>query len=531
MNDPGQHRLLSIPGDGVLARQGDLILLISLDDREFAESLLDLLSRTSEEGGDGRALADAISARIERHQSWGGPQATPAVVAFGPAGNGQAFTVSGTASADISTAFGATQLAPGHPSMLLRSVMGTPVQSVRAELGGDGPGDRTDRFTRLDSGTVRASGLSYQGSGSTSAGEPGPARSAPAPRVADRAPSAPARPAPAPSASAAPAAAPAPGGGGRTAPLPNRQAPSAPPPGRPTGPVPAGPSFQPSFQPRPRDPVGPPSGAGSFADEHTPPGEFTPPPAQYTPSSGEYTSPPARYQPASGDYTPPPADYTPPPGGWDSPAEPGTGPEVLHDLGLQEPGLGGPVAAPATSLAVPAGLAMEPPAAPGPAAPEPWESDGTPVVLGINCKNGHFTDPDARSCVVCGTGVKKRSAVPQRGPRPPLGVLILDDGATLPLDGDYVIGRDPTKDPSVLEGQARQLRVVDADSTVSRIHARIHLDGWKVLLTDLGSANGTRVQTGGAKTEQYLEPQAPMALQPGTHIFVGTPCLRFERLQ
>jgi len=150
-------------------------------------------------------------------------------------------------------------------------------------------------------------------------------------------------------------------------------------------------------------------------------------------------------------------------------------------------------------------------------------------VLGVYCKSGHFTDPDAPSCVVCGAGISRRSAAPQRGPRPTLGVLILDDGATVDVDGDYVIGRDPAREPSVSSGEARPLRVVDAESTVSRVHARVHLAGWQVLLTDLGSANGTRIQQPGAKAEQLLDPQVPVPLQQGTRIFVGAPCLRFER--
>jgi pSer/pThr/pTyr-binding forkhead associated (FHA) protein len=108
-------------------------------------------------------------------------------------------------------------------------------------------------------------------------------------------------------------------------------------------------------------------------------------------------------------------------------------------------------------------------------------------------------------------------------------VLILDDGATVEVDGDYIIGRDPAREPSVSAGEAQPLRVVDAESTVSRVHARVHLDGWQVLLTDLGSANGTRVQQPGAKGETLLDPQAPVRLVHGTRIFVGAPCLRYER--
>jgi pSer/pThr/pTyr-binding forkhead associated (FHA) protein len=108
-------------------------------------------------------------------------------------------------------------------------------------------------------------------------------------------------------------------------------------------------------------------------------------------------------------------------------------------------------------------------------------------------------------------------------------VLILDDGAAVAVDSDYVIGRDPTRDESASAGEARPLRVVDAESAVSRIHASVHLGEWQVLLTDLGSANGTRIQQPGAKGKQLLEPRAPVPLQHGARIFVGASCLRYER--
>jgi pSer/pThr/pTyr-binding forkhead associated (FHA) protein len=125
--------------------------------------------------------------------------------------------------------------------------------------------------------------------------------------------------------------------------------------------------------------------------------------------------------------------------------------------------------------------------------------------------------------------MRRRSVTPERGPRPPLGVLILEDGAAVAVDGDYVVGRDPARDEAVSAGDARPLRVVDAESTVSRIHAGVHLDGWQVLLTDLGSANGTRIRQPGAKVEQLLDPRVPVPLQPGAQIFVGASCLRYER--
>lgn len=472
MNDPSQHRLWSIPGDGLLARQGGLILLVSIDDHEFTESLLDLLTRTSEGGGDGRALAEAVSAQLERHRSWGGSQAGPALVAFGPAGNGLAITVSGTAFADIGTPHGTDRLVAGQAPMLLKSVVGVPVQTVRARLADSQADSQTDRLSRLDSGTARAGGLSYvsaqPGAPVGPSGTPG--QISPVPVTVPQAAAYQETPA------ASPAA----------------QTPGS------------------SFPADPRPQAGIPT--GPFPGESTPPAE------------SPYQQPEVPAVPAG-----------------HNPAEPGPSLGALYALGLEEPGAARPKAVPHTERAtfddrpVPGPPAVPSPPVPRPPAVGTRDSAGSAIVLGIYCKNGHFTDPEARSCVVCGTGItginriRNRPAPPQPGPRPPLGVLILDDGATVAVDGDYVIGRDPTQDQAVLAGEARPLRVIDAQSMVSRVHAKMHLTGWQVLLTDLGSANGTRVQQRGAKTEQPLMPQIPVAVQHGARILVGSSCLRFER--
>ncbi|MEO5878407.1 MAG: FHA domain-containing protein [Streptosporangiaceae bacterium] len=166
-------------------------------------------------------------------------------------------------------------------------------------------------------------------------------------------------------------------------------------------------------------------------------------------------------------------------------------------------------------LLIPSG---EPVAAPGPAQPEP---NSRPLVWGADCKNGHFNDPRAQYCGVCGIGMVQLSLVPRQSHRPPLGLLLLDDGMTLRLDTDYVIGRSPEPAPEVLAGTARPVRLTDSDGSVSRRHVRISLDQWDVRLTDLGSVNGTFIE----------EPETPMrplhrgetvTMRPGTKIQVGT---------
>jgi hypothetical protein len=148
--------LFPVPGDGVLARRADLILLCSLEDSQVADDLLDLLDQIAAAGGDGREFTDAIADLLEA------AAAGPSVLAFGRSGSGLAVTVSGTAWADVTTADGTARIESGHPSVLLRGAVRSVVSGVR---GGLSPADNgvasTDRFSRLEAGTVRAGGLSY----------------------------------------------------------------------------------------------------------------------------------------------------------------------------------------------------------------------------------------------------------------------------------------------------------------------------------------------------------------------------------
>ena len=151
-----------------------------------------------------------------------------------------------------------------------------------------------------------------------------------------------------------------------------------------------------------------------------------------------------------------------------------------------------------------------------------------PIIQGVYCKNGHFDDPEALFCAICGISMNQQTLVPRPGERPPLGVLLLDDGAVFQLDSDYVVGREPGLDGSVAEGKARPLRITDETGIVSRVHARVVLDGWRVLVIDLGSANGTRVLLPGQPADQPLVPQVPIVLATGSQVDLGGRGFRYE---
>jgi hypothetical protein len=86
--------------------------------------------------------------------------------------------------------------------------------------------------------------------------------------------------------------------------------------------------------------------------------------------------------------------------------------------------------------------------------------------------------------------------------------LVANDGRTYPLSiGSTVIGR----------GDQANLRLPDVG--ISRRHARLDFDGAQVVLTDLGSTNGTMVN--GQRV-------SAVALNPGDMVQIGTTTLTFR---
>jgi FHA domain len=147
------------------------------------------------------------------------------------------------------------------------------------------------------------------------------------------------------------------------------------------------------------------------------------------------------------------------------------------------------------------------------------------VVDGAMCPRRHFNAPDAMFCRECRISMQDGTKNMRRQPRPPLGVLLVDDGRGYLLDRDYVIGREPLLDDDVAAGRATPLPITDADSSVSRLHLRVSLVGWRVEVRDLGSANGSVLyRAGGPRT---LAPVDATVLDPGARVGVGRRSVQF----
>jgi hypothetical protein len=147
------------------------------------------------------------------------------------------------------------------------------------------------------------------------------------------------------------------------------------------------------------------------------------------------------------------------------------------------------------------------------------------LVDGTMCARMHFNAPEAMFCRECGMSMHEVTPNVRRQPRPPLGVLLVDDGRGFTLDRDYVIGREPVLDGDVAAGRATPLRISDPKGTVSRLHLRVSLVGWQVEVRDLGSANGSVLyRQGGPRT---LAPLDAAVLDPGARVGVGRRTVQF----
>ena len=137
-----------------------------------------------------------------------------------------------------------------------------------------------------------------------------------------------------------------------------------------------------------------------------------------------------------------------------------------------------------------------------------------PVVLAVLCPAGHPSPPHAGSCRTCGREIPPQQPFPTA--RPSLGVLRISTGGSVPLDRGVLLGRAPRVNEELPPSQRPHLlRVGGADRDISRNHAEVVLEGWHVLVRDLGSTNGTTVTLPGQEPVR-LRPTEDQGIEPGT---------------
>jgi hypothetical protein len=136
-----------------------------------------------------------------------------------------------------------------------------------------------------------------------------------------------------------------------------------------------------------------------------------------------------------------------------------------------------------------------------------------PTVLAVSCPDGHLGPPYDELCRICGAPIPPQG--PFSAPRPRLGTLELSSGVTIPLDRDVVLGRAPSAGAATPEENVQLVRVPSPNNDISRNHVRVSLEGWHVLVADLGSTNGTVVTVPGEEPVQ-LRPHDAITITAGT---------------
>jgi hypothetical protein len=190
-----------------------------------------------------------------------------------------------------------------------------------------------------------------------------------------------------------------------------------------------------------------------------------------------------------------------------------------------------PPQAPPAEQSVAAPDAEAAPAAPGPgsAVAQAGADDQSDWVLGIRCPLDHHNHPNAGYCSQCGRKMGiNATAVLVKGPRPPLGLLLLDDGGAIPIATDLLIGRDATTHPEVADGSRQAVLLTDSSNVVSRHHLAITLQDWTITVADLGSANGTLLINAQTGAVHRLQPNVPVAMDAGDRLQIGPRILQLE---
>lgn len=101
-----------------------------------------------------------------------------------------------------------------------------------------------------------------------------------------------------------------------------------------------------------------------------------------------------------------------------------------------------------------------------------------------------------------------------------VATLVADDGKAVPLDRNYVMGREPWHHESVRLGRAVPLVVEDEEGLVSRVQAHIAVSEGRVTIHDGPSANGTFTAAPG-HTDWTRVGSEPTRLRPGSSIRLG----------
>ncbi len=156
------------------------------------------------------------------------------------------------------------------------------------------------------------------------------------------------------------------------------------------------------------------------------------------------------------------------------------------------------------------------PAAGAPGQPEGGIDDSSAGVTGVLCPAGHANPLERTVCAVCQQPLTGGAI--GRVAHPSLGVMVLPDGTEIVLGADLLVGRSPRSE-RVEGGEIPELVVLD-HRDVSRTHVRVAVEGWRVLVEDLGSTNGTVLRTADGRTHRVRVGE-PVIVPDGAVVELG----------
>ena len=152
--------------------------------------------------------------------------------------------------------------------------------------------------------------------------------------------------------------------------------------------------------------------------------------------------------------------------------------------------------------------ATAPAAGPAPAPMRPSE------VRAVRCPAGHANPPTSTSCRLCGVDIADTTVL--LVPRPVIARLAFDSGLVVDVDRSQLIGRRPTA-PTDADELPNLITLPSPDGDISRAHTAVRVEGWDLLVEDVGSTNGTEVRLPGRDPVRLRE-HDPVLVVAGTEV-------------